>query len=157
MTAKELHDHVIQWPEGARPKGLRLHTAGWFVEDRETGRRAEGGCQADPQRPAPVVEGDGLPRRRSKVTEAEVSKLDKLIAAHEHHADPEQDGMIAEQHRDTAEALRLCRDVTEALVKSVHAMRAPLDDWKGHVEAAALEKANAALAALRDAGLVGDA
>lgn len=42
MTAKELHDHVIQWPEGARPKGLRLHTAGWFVEDRETGRRAEG-------------------------------------------------------------------------------------------------------------------
>ena len=42
MTAKELHDHVIQWPEGARPKGLRLHTAGWFVEDRKTGRRAEG-------------------------------------------------------------------------------------------------------------------
>ena len=84
-----------------------------------------------------------------------MSKLDELIEWHEKHATYYTDSAVLQQaHRDTAESLRLCRDVTEALVKSVHAMRAPLDDWKGHVEAAALEKANAALAALRDAGLI---
>lgn len=83
-------------------------------------------------------------------SEAEVSKLDELIEWHEKHATYYTDSAVLQQtHRDTAEALRLCRDVAEALVKSVHAMRAPLDDWKGHVEAAALEKANAALAAAK--------
>lgn len=88
-----------------------------------------------------------------------MSKLDELIEEMERCATVGKRGagmsfIGMTTARDTAEALRLCREVTEALVKSVHAMRAPLDDWKGHVEAAALEKANAALAALRDAGLI---
>lgn len=93
-----------------------------------------------------------------------MSKLDELIEWHEKHATYYTDSAVLQQtHRDTAEALRLCRDYIEATEKILIVENTepgdtgyPVPDVLLNIHASVADDNNYvdALAALRDAGLI---